>query len=302
MVRRKLSRHWLISACLLLTVPSSGQAADQAPSLEEQIAAAVTMGQAQWLEAGGERFLGIYTKAATPSPLGAAIILPGLSASPDCPDVIAPLRKGLPNYRWSTLSIQLPTPAQGSDGVWQLEPYFTASLNRIQAAIKFLEQQGITNIALIGHGLGAAAAEVSVSGKDPLKVAAFAGISLGVPQRSGPAPYQPDLFENIHVSTLDIFGGRDLDEVTQTAAARLAAAQRGGFVSPNHHDFARQHPSASPRLLPSTEQKDLIVYSQLQVMGADYRFRGAEQTLLSRIAGWLKKHAVAPPAAGVAKS
>lgn len=203
--------------------------------------------------------------------------------------MIAPLRQGLPAYSWSTLSIQLPTPSKGADGLWQLEPYFTASRSRIQAAIGFLGQQGITNIVLIGHGLGAAAAVVSLSGADPLKVFALAAISLGIPPRAAPSPYQPSLLENIHVPMLDIYGGRDLDEVTNTAAARLAAAQRGGLGASHKQQLEPLMHSAMAHL-PTTEQNSYIAYRQLELMGADHMFRGSESTLLKRIAGWLKKN------------
>jgi len=269
---------------------------------EEQLAAAITVGQAQWLEAGGERFLGIYTKATTGTPLGGAIILPDLAVHPDWPDVIAPLRQGLPAYGWNTLSIQLPAPAQGADGLWQLEPYFTAARARIQAAVGFLTQQGITNIALIGHGLGAATAVVSVNGTDPAKVSALAAISLGIPPRSAPSPYQTGLLENIRVPMLDIYGSSDSDEVTKTAAARLAAAHRAGLdASTTQHLEPLKH-SAMARL-PTTEQNGYIAYRQLELMGADHSFRGAEATLLKRVAGWLKKNAagVAVPAAVINK-
>jgi hypothetical protein len=292
MIHWKLLGYSLITASMMLVVMAPvAQAVDQAPKPDEQLAATITVGQAQWLESGGERFLGIYTQSTTGTPLGAAIILPGLDAHPDWPDVIAPLRRGLPAYGWSTLSIQLTTHSQGPDGRWLLEPYFTASRNRIQAAISFLEKQGITNIALIGHGLGAAAAAVSVSGSNPLKVSGLAAISLGIPPHSGPSPYQPGVLENIHVPMLDIFGSRDLDPVTHTAAARLAAAQRGGLDATHNQQFASLLHSAMARL-PTTEQNGYIAYRQLELMGADYRFRGAEPTLVKRVAGWLKKHAV----------
>ncbi len=282
-----LMAAWLMAA---LTPPPTWSAED-ATKPDEQLAAAITVGAAQWLEAGGTRFLGIYTKAILGTPLGGAIILPGLGENPDENDVIAPLRAGLPNYGWSTLSIRLPTPTQSADGLWQLDPYFTASRARVQAAITFLEQQGITNIALIGHGLGAATAALNVSGSDPLKVSAFAAISLGIPARSAPSAYQIALLENIHVPMLDIYGNRDLDEVTKTSASRLAAAQRGGLSASHNQQIASLMHSAMARL-PTTEQNGYIAYRQLELMGADHQYRGAEQTLLKRIAGWLRKHAV----------
>jgi len=287
----KLPNNSRITACLMLVALATPVwAADTALKPDEQLAATITVGKAQWLEADGGRFLGIYTKATTATPLGAAIILPGLAIHPDWPDVIGPLRRGLPAYSWSTLSIQLPVPAKSDDRLWQLEPYFTSSRNRIQAAIAFLQQQGISNIVLIGYGLGAAAAAVSVSGNDSLKVAAFAAISLGIPPRSAPSPYHTGLLESIRVPMLDIYASRDLDEVTNTAAARLTAAQRGGFDASHNQQIDSLLHSAMARL-PTTEQNGYIAYRQLVLTGADHRFRGAEATLLKRIAGWLKKHA-----------
>ena len=291
MTHRKLVSHFFLKAFLMAVFASPlAWAADTASKPEEQMAAAIKVGQAQWLETGSDRFLGIYTKATSGTPEGGAIILPSLGINPDWPDVIAPLREGLPNYSWSTLSIQLPTPTRGSDGLWQLEPYFTASRVRIQAAIAFLEQQGITNIALVGHGLGAVTAVVSLSGTDPLKVSALAAISLGVPPLSAPSTYKPALLENIRIPILDIYGSRDLDEVTQSAAARLVAARQGGRdASHNQHLESLAH-SAMARL-PTTEQNGYIAYRQLKLMGADHMFRGADDTLVKRVAGWLKKHA-----------
>lgn len=287
MCRRKLLRYWLALTCVLLAWPLPSGLAGEAPAKPEEAAPAITVGQVQWLEAGGERFLGIYTKDTTGTPLGGAIILPGLAVPPDRQDVIFPLRQELPDHGWSTLAIALPTPAKGADGLWQLEPYFTASRNRIQAAIAYLQQQGITTVVLIGHGLGAAAATLGLSGTDPLKIAAFAAISLGVPPDSSPNPYNPELLESIHVPMLDIYGSGDMDEVTKTAAARVAAARRGQLAM-----LRTQQPEPSKDS--ATALNGNTTYRQLELMGADHLFRGAEPMLLKRVEGWLKKHAAVP--------
>ena len=41
------------------------------------------------------------------------------------------------------------------------------------------------------------------------------------------------------------------------------------------------------------ERNGYIAYRQLKIMGADHSFRGAEETLIKRITGWLKKHSEA---------
>jgi len=291
----------LLAMAALAIGATVARAAAPVPEPDEAIAASVTVGQAEWLTAAGERFLGLYTPASTGAPLGAAIILPGLGLHPDWPDVIAPLRTGLPGYGWSTLSIALPTPARGSDGKWQLEPYYTASRARIQAAIAFLDKQGITEVALIGQGLGAAAGAVNVSGSDALRVVAFAAISLGVPADAAPSLYRPGLVAQIRVPTLDIFGSRDLDEVTDTAAARLTAARRGGLDTSADREPMPARPAAEAAGPASRERHDHIAFRQFQVAGADHRFRGAEPTLLRRIAGWLKSQAGPVLTAGTAE-
>ena len=287
----KALRHWLALICLFLTWPLPiTRAADAQPSgPDTDLAAAITVGEPQWLEADSKRFLGIYTRSTTGSSLGGAIILPSLGRTPDWPDVIAPLRKALPAHSWNTLAIELPTPTKGTDGLWQLEPYFTASRSRIQSAINFLQQQGITNIVLIGHGLGAVTAAVCVSGDDPLKVSGLAAISLGAPPGSDPKSYGPDLLEKIHVPILDIYGSRDFDDVTASAAARVSAARRGGLAALRSQQVEALKRSPQARLL-STDRNGYIAYRQLELMGADHSFRGAEPTLIKRIMGWLKKH------------
>jgi Protein of unknown function (DUF3530) len=290
---RKALRHWPALICLILTWPLHPVRADDAAAKpDEQLAAVIRVGEPQWLEADGQRFLGIYAKSTTGSSLGGAIILPSLGRNPNWPDVIAPLRKALPGHGWNTLAIELPTPVKGADGRWQLEAYFTASRSRIQSAVNYMQQQGITNIVLIGHGLGAAAAAVCVSGNDPLKVSGLAAISLGVPPGSDPKPYAPGLLENIHVPILDIYGSRDFDDVTETAAARVAAARRGGLAALQSQQLDALKRSPQARLL-STEHNGYIAYRQLELMGADHSFRGDEPTLIKRIAGWLKKHSTA---------
>ena len=290
----KALRHWLALICLFLTWPLPiTRAADAQPAgPDAELAAAITVGEPQWLEADGKRFLGIYTRSTTGRSLGGAIILPSLGRNPDWPDVIAPLRKALPAHSWNTLAIALSIPAKGTDGLWQLEPYFSASRARIQSAINYMQQQGITNIVLIGHGLGAIAAAVCVSGNDPLKVSGLAAISLGAPPGSEPKSYGPDLLEKIHVPILDIYGSRDFDAVTATAVARVTAARRGGLAALRSQQVEALKRSPQARLL-STNHNGYIAYRQLELIGADHSFRGAEPTLIKRIIGWLKKHSEA---------
>ena len=104
----KALRHCSVLICLFLTCSLHPvRADDTAGKPDEPPAVAITVGKSQWLEASGERFLGIFTRSTTGVSLGGVIILPSLGRTPDWPDVIAPLRKALPTHGWSTSE---PTP------------------------------------------------------------------------------------------------------------------------------------------------------------------------------------------------
>lgn len=60
------------------------------------------------LKEGESDFVGLWRPANVASPKGVIILLPGDGESADWPSGIGPLRRGLPNHGWHTLSISLP--------------------------------------------------------------------------------------------------------------------------------------------------------------------------------------------------
>lgn len=64
-----------------------------------------------WLEAMGVPFLSLYEQDLSGNPVGAILILNAEEQHSNWPDVIEPLRMSLPEFGWSSLSTQLPTPA-----------------------------------------------------------------------------------------------------------------------------------------------------------------------------------------------
>ena len=96
------------------------------------------------LQAGDLSFLGIYTESSGGGdpPKGAAILVHGIGVHPDWPQVIHPLRVGLPERGWSTLSIQmpvLPNEAQSADYL----PLLDGVAPRLDAAIDFSGASGM---------------------------------------------------------------------------------------------------------------------------------------------------------------
>ena len=62
------------------------------------------------LKSGKERVLALWHPANVGTPKGVVILLPGDGESADWPRVIGPLRRGLPDHGWHTLSLTLPDP------------------------------------------------------------------------------------------------------------------------------------------------------------------------------------------------
>lgn len=275
----------VLLAALLSPPPAAGASPD------ELIAAAVVDGRVEWLEVAGERALAIYSEAAAGPPRGGVILLHDAATHADWPDVIQPLRRALPGQGWATLSIQLPTPVRGNGGLWELAPVFAAGGARIAAAAAWLEQQGVSNIVVVGHGLGAAVAAATLASPSDAKIAGFVAVGMALPPFGDPAaPYRPELLGQIKVPVLDLYGSRDSDAVRQQAGYRAAAARRGGAFPSG--------PSATARV-PLSGHRGLHTYRQIEIGGADHAFRGSEATLVKRVAGWLRRHVAggAPDAA-----
>ncbi len=108
----------------------------------EQIKEQLIVGQALELKADKQSFFAIHTPAEGKLKRGGVILLHGLGAHPDWPDVISPLRKSLPESGWATLSIQLPV-RPNSATFEDYPPLFPAAIARISAAIQHLQQQGL---------------------------------------------------------------------------------------------------------------------------------------------------------------
>ena len=251
--------------CLLFTVPGApALASDVAKerAWAEQLKEQLIVGQAVDLKAGQQTFFAIHTPAEGKLKRGGVILLHGLGAHPDWPDVISPLRKTLPESGWATLSIQLPV-RPNSAKFEDYPPLFPDANARISAAIQHLQQQGILNIALVGHSLGAAMGAHFLAQKAPGSETIRAFVGIGMNQAPGTVAHTSDALAKITVPTLDLFGAHDLDGVLDSAKTRSQAAKLANNIG----------------------------YQQTVIPGADHFFQGLDATLVKRVSGWLTKTA-----------
>ena len=258
-----LTRLVIVMALLLLvTVSRAGSVSDTAKEKRwaDQITDQLIVGEPVWLAADGHRFLAIYTPAETASTRGTVLLVHGIGAHPDWPQVIQPLRSGLSERGWQSLSLQMPLPPEGIDTAGRAA-LLREGGDRLQTALVWLEGKGMTPVTLIAHSRGGVDALHFVTTHDSTPIVSLVLVGTNgdyddVPDDVGPL----QSLREIKLPVLDIYGENDHENVIKTAPdRRKAAAANPGF-------------------------------QQLKVPGADHFFDGEETPLLAEVARWLQSH------------
>lgn len=222
-----------------------------------EIRDALLVGEPLMLQADGNDFFAIYAPELSSYSRGAVILLHGRGAHPDWADVIHPLRTRLPDYGWKTLSIQLPIAAADASD-WVYPELIPEAFGRITAAVEYLKQQGVTNIVLVGHSLGARMGIAYLAQGVPDELQAFVAIGLAA-RKDVPNDGTLGTLEKLQLPLLDIYGSKDIDAVLQSAPARVRAAR----LAENQ------------------------AYRQRRIDGADHFFTGLDDALLAEVRAWL---------------
>lgn len=244
----------LLSFAFLLSTAHASDL-DKEKRWADQIVDALIDGEAEWLQARDVQFLAIYTEAEEPGSR-AALVLHGSGVHPDWPQIVYPLRTGLPAQGWSTLSLQMPVLANDAPHK-DYAPLFDEVAPRIEAGVAFLKEKGAKRIVIVAHSLGAAMASYYLSG-GAQDIAAFVGV--GMSGGTGD-PRMDNLVSltKIRVPLLDLYGQHDNDKVLDSSGERAKAAI--------------ENPA----------------YSQIQVPGASHFFDGQEQALTEIVVDWLNE-------------
>ena len=216
-----------------------------------QVEANLFEGEMVWLDADGHRFLGVLTEA--DEPRGYVVVVHGTGVHPDWSQVINPLRVGLAERGWTTLSIQMPVLANDvPPGEYQ--DVFPGAPPRLAAAAAWFDDDKPRYLA--AHSLGAAMSTWYLSNTDPVPYDGFIGIGM-----SGDAEF-PEAdnvrsLQSITLPVLDLFGENDFESVLRTASARAAA------------------------------QSANRAYRQQTVDGANHFFDDHDEALVDAVASWL---------------
>ena len=227
----------------------------------DQVVDAILDGDAVWLNDGKSDFLGIYTEAEEDKGR-AVIVMHGTGIHPDWQQVIQPLRVGLTEHNWNTLSIQMPVLANEAEYI-DYAPLYDEVAPRIDAAIKYLKDNGIKEIVLLGHSQGSSMtayylrsvntskAKKNIKGFVAIGIAAFAADERMDSIKS---------LEKITIPVLDLYGDEDLENILATVDTRSAAAKKAGNKN----------------------------YTQIKITGNHF-FDGHEDELVKTVADWLDK-------------
>lgn len=211
-------------------------------------------GDEVWLDDGtGHEFLGIFTEADA-DPVRAVILLHGLGVHPNWPDVIYPLRAGLLDKGITTLSLQMPILANDADEI-DYVPLYSEAPGRINAALKYLDEAGYSDVTLVGHSAGASMAALYLSQTDSTMVSSAVIIGM----QAGSIDNQNiRALEAIKIPVLDLYGSEDLEGVLSSVELRSAAGSGGP------------------------------AFRQTRVEGSGHFFQGYEEALLDEVYSWIE--------------
>ncbi len=252
---------YILSTALLISLSPLTYASDLQKEIrmKEEIIDYIMDGEAIMLHDAVARhdFLSIYTESDLDTAKGAVIIMHGRGHHPNWAEVVYPLRTGLPEFGWHTLSIQVP--------VLSNDASFYDYLNikeetqpRIEAAITFLQQKDIKNIILLAHSCSVHMAVDWLHKHPNAGVNAFIGIGMGSTDIGQPM-LEPFPLEDIKIPILDIRGENDYPAVIAKAPQRLKNMRQAG------------NSKSAQRMVPKS----------------DHYFTNRGKALLEEIADWL---------------
>ena len=227
--------------------------------MAEQIVDAILDGSPIRLHAAGNDFLGIYTEAEDTK--GGVLILHGRGFHPDWASVVQPLRVGLVEQGWNTLSIQMPVLQKGAK-YFDYVYVFPDAMPRIEAALDYLHEHSDGPVVIVAHSCGSHMAQhwILEKGEGALRrFDAFVGIGMGATDYRQPM-VEPYALDRMSMPVLDIYGGNDYPAVLRMAPERAAMIEHAG----------------DPRS------------RQVRVPQAAHYFVDHERELVESVAAWLK--------------
>lgn len=222
-------RYWLTILAVLLALPAfPGHSSDRdrEDRLVEEIEANLFDGELISLMPGADSFAAVQMASQTDTTRGGVILLHGRGFHADWPENIGPLRVGLSEAGWHTLSLQMPV-LEKSAKYYDYVPILPEVLPRIDAALAYFKAGNISPIVLLAHSCGAHMAMLWMEQYADQGIDAFVGIGMGATDYQQPMRH-PFPFASLKVPVLDLYGELDYPAVHRLAPERLQLINHGG--------------------------------------------------------------------------
>ena len=247
--------YTMLLGSFILSAASYASDLEKEKRWAEQVVDSLLDGEAEYLNDGTQDFLSIVTESESENSSKGAVIIHGTGVHPNWVDVIQPLRVGLTENGWHTISIQMPIlPNEASHDDYT--PLFEEAPSRINAAIDYLkDKMGLRSVVLIAHSLGSSMTAYYLS-NNKVDVDGFVAIGMGQGNKH-PARDNLKHLTAIKVPMLDLSGSEDLESVVKSNTLR------------------------------KTSQSHNEAYTQIIEPGADHFFDGEEDALLNHVTKWL---------------
>ena len=256
-----LISNLVITLCLLPypLISSADNLPDYAREqrITEQIEPEIFDGEAQWLNDGERKFLGIYIHQENAS--GTVILLHGRDVSAEEQELINPLRVGLAENGWSTLSLQMPVLEKGKT-YYDYLPILNFASPRIEAAITFARSQSDGKIIIAAHSCGAHMANNWFNQQPDHGVDGYIAMGLGATDK-GQSLKTPIPIARLDIPVLDIYGSAEFSGPLGTVKNRLAMLKK------NSHPYSEQ----------------------IKVNGANHYFTGYGDIMVAHLSRWLQQ-------------
>ncbi len=229
---------------------------DREQRIVSQIADSVIDGDVEYLALKNEKeVFSIFMESEADKPKGGVIVLHNRGQHANWEDAIKPLRVGLTEKGWHTLSVQMPVLDKEAK-YYDYVPIFPYSHERIDAAINFYKEKGIHNIVLIAHGCGAHMSTSYIDKYGDSQISAYVGIGVGA------TDYKQKIvngfpFHEMSVPILDIYADNDFSGVKKLAIYRNRLIKVSGnrksrqLVVENAQHYYNENESSVERLIDS---------------------------------------------------
>lgn len=250
---------FLISLLFLSHSVFAGADLAREKRMADEIIDAILDGEPIELSAGSQPFMGIFTAAENPK--GNVLILHGRGFHPDWPTFVQPLRVGLVEHGWNTLTIQMPVLEKTAKYNDYIE-IFPEAIPRIEAALDYLQENGNGKTVVLAHSCGSHMAQHWIHWKGDAALSrfdAFIGVGMGATDYKQPM-LEPFVLDEMKMPVLDLYGENDYPAVLRMAPERLQMIKKAGNA----------------------------LSKQQAVSGAEHYFNGKGDALVGAVATWLE--------------